>query len=253
MRRYFIHLAYNGSNYHGWQRQNNAHSVQAELEKCLSLKLNTSIDIMGCGRTDTGVHARNFYAHFDLEAILDAGQLPTLIAELNRFLPQDIVVYKIWEVPADIHARFDATERTYQYHIHQQKMVFGNDLSYFVYTKSDLDLMNEAAAILLEYSDFTSFSKLHSQTKTNLCVIKSAFWTKHEDQLVFEITADRFLRNMVRAIVGSLLEVGQGRRSLEDFKQLIEVRDRRAAGFSVPAHALFLHEIRYPEVIFKKY
>ncbi|MBZ0242739.1 MAG: tRNA pseudouridine(38-40) synthase TruA [Bacteroidales bacterium] len=253
MKRYFIHLAYNGSNYHGWQRQNNAHSVQAELEKCLSLKLSSSIDIMGCGRTDTGVHARNFYAHFDLETTLDVKHTPILIAELNRFLPRDIVIYDIWEVPAYAHARFDATERTYQYHVHQQKIVFGDELSYFVYTEPDLDKMNKAAAILLKYNDFTSFAKLHSQTKTNLCTIKSAFWTKRGEQLVFEITADRFLRNMVRAIVGTLLEVGQGRRDLENFRQLIESRDRNAAGYSVPAHALFLHQIRYPEDFFEKY
>ncbi|MDY0076403.1 MAG: tRNA pseudouridine(38-40) synthase TruA [Bacteroidales bacterium] len=253
MKRYFIHLAYNGSNYHGWQRQNNAHSVQAELEKCLSLKLSKPIDIMGCGRTDTGVHARNFYAHFDFETILDAEKTAVLVDELNRFLPKDIVIYNIWEVPNDSHARFDALERTYQYHIHDKKRVFGNTLSYFIFAKPDIDLMNQAASILLEYNDFTSFAKLHAQTKTNLCDIKSAFWTKHEDQLIFEITADRFLRNMVRAIVGSLLEVGQGRRSLANFRQLIESQNRNAAGFSVPAHALFLDEIRYPEVIFKKY
>ena len=250
MKRYFIHLAYNGSKYHGWQRQNNAHSVQAELEKCLSLKLNATIDIMGCGRTDTGVHARNFYAHFDFATAIDAEKLPDLIAELNRFLPQDIVIFNIREVHSEAHARFDALERTYQYHIHHQKMVFGNELSYYVYAEPILDLMNEAATILLEYKDFTSFAKLHSQTKTNLCSIKNASWTKHDGGLVFEITADRFLRNMVRAIVGSLLEVGQGRRNLDNFRQLIESRDRNAAGFSVPAHALFLHEIRYPEAIF---
>lgn len=252
MKRYFIHLAYNGSNYHGWQRQNNAHSVQAELEKCLSLKLRTTIDIMGCGRTDTGVHARNFYAHFDAENVIVTEQIPNLIAELNRFLPQDIVIYNMWEVSAEAHARFDAIQRTYHYHIHHQKMVFGNELSYFVYVEPQLDLMNQAASILLEYNDFTSFAKLHSQTKTNLCTIKSAVWKKYDSKLVFEITADRFLRNMVRAIVGSLLEVGQERRSLEQFRQVIESRDRNAAGFSVPAHALFLHEIRYPEAIFNK-
>jgi len=252
LKRYFIHLAYNGSNYHGWQRQKNAHSVQAELEKCLSLKLHTSIDIMGCGRTDTGVHARKFYAHFDLEKALDEKKIPTFVAALNNFLPQDIVVYKIWEVPSEAHARFDATERTYHYQIHHQKRVFGNELSYFIFVETDMDLMNKAAAILLEYNDFTSFAKLHSQTKTNLCTLKSAFWTKRDKQLVFEITADRFLRNMVRAIVGSLLEVGQGRRSLDDFRQLIESRNRSAAGYSVPAHALFLQEVRYPESIIKK-
>lgn len=252
MKRYFIHLAYNGSNYHGWQRQNNAHSVQAELEKCLSLKLRTTVDIMGCGRTDTGVHARNFYAHFDTETPIVNEQIPNLIDELNRFLPQDIVIYNIWEVSAEAHARFDAIERTYHYHIHHQKMVFGNELSYFVYVEPQLELMNQAAAILLEYNDFTSFAKLHSQTKTNLCTIKSAVWKKHDSKLVFEITADRFLRNMVRAIVGSLLEVGQERRSLEQFRQLIESRDRNAAGFSVPAQALFLDEILYPEAIFQK-
>lgn len=252
MKRYFIHLAYNGSNYHGWQRQNNAHSVQAELEKCLSLKLRTTIDIMGCGRTDTGVHARNFYAHFDTETPIVTEQIQNLIAELNRFLPQDIVIYNMWEVSAEAHARFDAIERTYHYHIHHQKMVFGNELSYFVYVEPQLELMNQAASILLEYNDFTSFAKLHSQTKTNLCTIKSALWIKHDSKLVFEITADRFLRNMVRAIVGSLLEVGQKRRSLEQFRQMIESRDRNAAGFSVPAHALFLHEILYPVALFNK-
>jgi tRNA pseudouridine38-40 synthase len=244
--RYFIHLTYKGTNYHGWQRQDNANSIQAELEKCLGIKLNAKIDIMGCGRTDTGVHAQNFYAHFDHETIFDEDNLQKLTADLNRFLPADIALFSIWKVSQDAHARFDAIERTYHYHIHQSKAVFKNELSYYIFGKLDVNEMNKAAGILLEYNDFTSFAKLHSQTKTNLCTIKAATWIEQADGLVFVITADRFLRNMVRAIVGSLLEVGQGKRTIDEFRQLIEAKNRNEAGYSVPAHALFLHDVKYP-------
>ncbi len=241
--RYFIKLAYDGTNFHGWQVQENAHTVQAELEQKLSLLLGRKIEVTGCGRTDTGVHAKEFYAHFDID------ELPIrpkdLIYKLNRFLTPDIAVYELFEVPDELHARFSAIARTYQYHMHYFKDPFAIRYSHFIPSKPHIGKMNEAAAYLLEYDDFTSFSKLHTQTYTNLCKIKEAFWEKNGHHLVFTITADRFLRNMVRAIVGTLLEIGKGDMEPDEIKKVIEAKDRGKAGVSVPAKGLFLEKIVY--------
>lgn len=243
MRRYFLHLAYNGTRYHGWQIQPNEVSVQEELEKCLSLKLGEKISITGCGRTDTGVHARNFYAHFDTEKeISNCGEF---VYRLNIFLPNDIVIYRCWEVDSDMHARFDATSRTYHYYITRSKNPFHTHDAYYYHGKLDVELMQKAANILFEYTDFTSFSKLHTQVKTNNCKIMESRFFEENDLLVFEIKADRFLRNMVRAVVGTLLEVGRGKLSLEQFRGVIENKNRCSAGTSMPAHALFLEDVTY--------
>ena len=241
MRRYFLHLAYNGSRYHGWQIQPEAISVQEELEKCLSLKLGEKISITGCG--DTGVHARNFYAHFDVEK--EISNCEELVHRLNIFLPNDIVIYRCWEVDNDLHARFDATSRTYHYYISRSKNPFHTYDAFYYHGKLDVVLMQEAANILFEYTDFTSFSKLHTQVKTNNCKIMEARFFEENDLLVFEIKADRFLRNMVRAVVGTLLEVGRGRLSIEQFRAVIENKNRCSAGTSMPAHALFLENVEY--------
>jgi tRNA pseudouridine38-40 synthase len=250
LNRYFIKLAYNGRNYHGWQSQQNAHSVQDELEKCLSFKLRENIKISGCGRTDTGVHAREYFAHFDSITHFDEKTKSDFINRLNIFLPSDIVVYDLYHVKNEANARFDALSRTYKYYISRKKNPFKNDTSLYVYGYLDLDAMTKATNLLFEYSDFTSFSKLHSQTNNNLCNILEAKWIDSDSMLVFEITANRFLRNMVRAITGTLLEVGQGKLSLDGFKNVIEARNRERAGFSVPAHALFLEKVIYPDDLF---
>ena len=243
MKRYFIHLAYNGANYCGWQVQPQSPSVQAELERCLSLKLGQPVGVTGCGRTDTGVHARCYYAHFDTdEAIPDCDELTF---RLNAFLPPDIVVYRIFEVPLDLHARFSALSRTYHYQITQTKNPFHQNDAYAFYGPLDVDLMQQAANSLFEYTDFTSFSKLHTQVTTNNCKIMEARWLELDGLLVFRIKADRFLRNMVRAIVGTLLEVGRGRMTLDGFRAVIEQKDRCSAGESVPAQGLFLQEVDY--------
>ncbi len=250
MKRYFIKLAYNGRNYHGWQSQQNAHSVQDELEKCLSLKLRESIKITGCGRTDAGVHAREYYAHFDSITHFDEKSKNDFINRLSIFLPLDIAVHDLYLVKNEANARFDALSRTYRYYITRKKDPFKNDTSFYVYGNMDLDAMTKAANLLFDYEDFTSFSKLHSQTNNNLCTIMEARWIDSESMLVFEITANRFLRNMVRAITGTLIEVGQGKLSLEGFKNVIEARNRERAGFSVPAQALFLEKVIYPDELF---
>lgn len=243
MKRYFLHLAYNGARYHGWQIQPDAISVQEELEKCLSLKLGENVSLTGCGRTDTGVHARNFYAHFDAEK--EIKDCSDFVYRLNIFLPADIVVYKCWEVSPDLHARFDAKSRTYHYYITQNKNPFHANDAFYYYGCLDVELMQKAANILFEYTDFTSFSKLHTQVKTNDCKIMEARFFEENDLLVFEIKADRFLRNMVRAVVGTLLEVGRGKLSLDQFRSVIENKNRCSAGTSMLAHALFLEEVEY--------
>ena len=244
MKRYLIHLAYNGANYCGWQIQPQSPSVQGELERCLGLKLGFAVSITGCGRTDTGVHARNYYAHFDVEGVIDDPK--ELAYRLNMFLPPDIVIYGIREVDAGFHARFDALSRTYHYYIAQEKNPFHQGDAYYLYGGLDVAKMQAAAAMLLEYSDFTSFSKLHTQVKTNNCNVTEAFWFEKDGLLVFHIKADRFLRNMVRAIVGTLLEVGRDKMGIEEFRGIIERKDRCAAGESVPAHGLFLEAVEYP-------
>ncbi len=249
MSRYFIHLSYDGSRYHGYQIQPHSDSVQQTLEQCLSLKLGQTISVTGCGRTDTGVHARNYYAHFDFENEIE--NLETLSDQLNAFLPEDIAVYRIWSVQPEAHARFDAVSRTYHYYITRIKNPFHIHDAFFLYGKLDVEKMQQAANILFEYKDFTSFSKVHTQVKTNNCKIMEARWLEQDGLLVFRIKADRFLRNMVRAIVGTLLEVGKERMTLEEFRSVIERKDRCEAGTSVPAHALFLEEVEYNPVILK--
>lgn len=215
------------------------------VEQCLSLKLGQAISITGCGRTDTGVHARNYYAHFDVEN--EIADTETLANQMNAFLPGDIVIYRIWQVRADMHARFDAVSRTYHYYITRTKSPFHTHDAFFLYGDLDIANMQKAANILFDYEDFTSFSKLHTQVKTNNCKIMESRWFEQNGLLVFRIKADRFLRNMVRAIVGTLLEVGKGRMTLEEFRAVIERKDRCEAGTSVPAHALVLEEVEYPK------
>ncbi len=245
MIRYFLKLAYKGTAYHGWQIQENAHTVQAEINEKISTLLGEKINVVGCGRTDTGVHAREFYAHFEVEKPIK-WKPADFVFKLNRFLPQDIAVYLLKEVPNDLHARFSATSRTYRYYFSQRKDPFSHDLSMEYTGHLNLVAMQEAASYLKNYTDFTSFSKLHTQTTTNNCSINEAFWTNENNYLIFSITADRFLRNMVRAIVGTLLEIGKGKMKATDIKAVIEARDRSRAGFSVPAQGLFLEQVSYP-------
>jgi len=248
MQRYFIYLAYNGKNYCGWQLQPNGISVQQMLEQSLGVLLQTPTPVTGAGRTDAGVHAQRMVAHFDT-AVPDLDTV-VLTERLNGILPQDIVIHRIVPVRQDAHARFDALSRTYRYFITYRKDPFGHELAYRLKKPLDVERMNEAARILFEYSDFTSFSKLHTDTKTNCCRILKAEWQQETDRLVFTIQADRFLRNMVRSIVGTLIETGNGKLSLEGFRAIIESKNRSQAGTSVPAHALFLTDIQYPETIF---
>lgn len=240
--RYFIHLAYNGTPYHGWQIQPNATSVQETLNNALSVLLQSDINLMGAGRTDTGVHAKEMYAHFDFEILLD---IPNLVHKLNSYLPKDIVIYDIIPVNDDAHSRFDATKRTYEYHIHQFKNPFLHQLSWYFNQPLDIALMNEAAKLLFNYTDFECFSKVNTDVNTFDCTIFEAYWKKEKDQLVFTITANRFLRNMVRSIVGTLVNVGLKKITLSDFKAIIESKNREKAGFSVPAYGLYLKEISY--------
>ena len=243
MHRYFIKLAYNGTNYHGWQLQNNAHTVQAEITEKLSLLLREDISIVGCGRTDTGVHARDFYAHFEVSELKFATR--DLIHKLNSFLPADIAIFDIYQVKPDLHARFSAVSRTYKYFIALNKDPFAENTSYHYVGKLDVENMNKACLSLIKYTDFTSFSKLHTQTATNNCKIQLAHFEYISDKLVFTIVADRFLRNMVRAIVGTLLEIGKGKLLPSDIDGIILDKDRSRAGFSVPAHGLFLNNVEY--------
>lgn len=241
--RFFITLSFDGTNYHGWQIQPNSDSVQQRLQKALSTLLRQPIEVVGAGRTDTGVHARMMVAHFDWEELIDGKQLAY---KLNKFLPQDIAVQEVRLVDEEKHARFSATSRTYHYFIHMRKDPFQQAYSWQVPFKLDFEKMNEAAKVLLEYKDFTSFSKVNTDTKTNLCDVKEAFWEEiAPDRWRFTITANRFLRNMVRAIVGTLVEVGRGRLSPEDVRRIIEAKDRCSAGESVPAKGLFLVDIKY--------
>lgn len=243
--RFFLHLAYKGTAYHGWQFQNNALSVQEVLERSLSMLLGEKTAVVGCGRTDTGVHASSFYAHFDFDQIL-LGDLNKLKCKLNAVLPEDVAIYKCIQVGEDDHARFSATARAYEYHLHFEKDPFNNQTSLYCIHQLDFDKMNTAAALLLEENDFTSFCKLHGGNKTNRCNVKHAYWKNFGNKACFYIKADRFLRNMVRSIVGTLLDVGTGKTSIEEFKQIINKRDRGAAGKSVAGNALFLTEINYP-------
>jgi tRNA pseudouridine38-40 synthase len=241
-------LSYAGTNYSGWQVQPNGISVQQVINEKMSLKLGEEIEVTGAGRTDTGVHAEFFVAHFDSHVKVS----DEFISEINSFLPSDIVFHNIQKVIPEAHARFSAISRTYQYRITRKKNPFLNDFSYYYHSQLDISEMNRAAAILKKVSDFTSFSKLHSSSKTNICKLTQAEWKEESDLLVFTISADRFLRNMVRAIVGTLMDVGKGKLSIKDFKDIIEHKNRSKASSSAQAKGLFLTHIEYPENIYVK-
>lgn len=252
--RYFIVLAYRGEPFHGWQRQPHDISVQQKLEEALSTVLRRQIAVTGAGRTDAGVNASHMVAHFDAE--IPAEKLATLPRALNSILGRDITVYSLHPVHPDAHARFDATARTYRYYYSQRRSPYSRELVWAAPPALDFDGMNRAAEILLATDDFTSFSKLHTDVKTNICHVSHARWTPvgaADAGIVpmgaegyFEITADRFLRNMVRAVVGTLVEVGRGRLTVDGFRRVIDLRDRCAAGTSMPAGPLFLHSVEYP-------
>ena len=253
--RYFLKLSYNGEKFHGWQSQPNAVGVQQKIEEALSIVTRLPISIVGAGRTDAGVHAREMYAHFDLpECIKDKGKL---LLSLNRLVGKDIAIEDIIHVSDDAHARFDAIERTYKYFVTFNKSPFIYPYSWHSPTPLNIDKMNEAASILTEIADFTSFAKLHSDAKTNICDVRYARWEISdnsngilpgllENGMIFTISADRFLRNMVRAVVGTLVEVGKDKLSIEQFKDIIAKKDRCSAGVSMPGQALFLWSVKYP-------
>lgn len=240
--RYFIKFSYNGTHYHGWQIQPNALSVQETLSKALSIVLNFDINLMGAGRTDTGVHAKEMFAHFDVEKLIDT---QSSIHKLNSYLPKDIAIHDIILVHDDAHARFDATKRTYEYHINIFKDVFLENLSWYYQKELDVHAMNHASKILLQHTDFKCFSKVNTDVNTFNCKIFEAYWKKENNKLIFTISADRFLRNMVRAIVGTLINVGLHKITTKDFNAIIENKNRNDAGFSVPAHGLYLTKIEY--------
>lgn len=236
-------LAYNGRNYHGWQIQENAHSVQQEIQAALSRILRYDVELTGCGRTDTGVHARDFKAHFDTES-----ELPdNLVFRLNSMLPADIGIKDCKVVPDSFHARFSAISRTYRYYIHQQKDPFLTDFSWLRHGEVSVADMNAAASLTLGTHEFRCFCKGEPPNDNYRCTVTSAFWTQTEKQLIFEVTANRFLRNMVRAMVGTLLETGTGKLTQEAFANLMQSGTRSDAGNSVPAHGLFLEAVTYPE------
>jgi len=243
--RYFIELAYDGTNYHGWQLQPNAVTVQELLNKGLSTLLRQPIETTGCGRTDTGVHAKEFFAHFDAGAA-DRKPLTVDKRALNAMLPHSIAVKRVFEVEPDAHARFDAAMRSYEYHIHFEKDPFLHTYSWLVRYRPNIELMNKAASILKDYTDFGCFSKSNTQVKTNNCKIVKAEWVQTLNGIAFNISADRFLRNMVRAIVGTLLIIGKGEMPPEGIRDIIESKDRSNAGMSVPACGLYLTEVKYP-------
>ncbi len=241
--RYFINLAYDGSRYHGWQIQPNGITVEGELERCLSVLLRQPVDIVGAGRTDAGVHARQMVAHFDIEKPIVAEDVAY---RLNRMLPPDIVVYEIKQVSDEMHARFSATSRTYHYYVSTKATPFNRQYTWIPHFSLDFELMNEAAALLLDHKDFACFCKSHTDVKTTLCDVTEAKWMQtSENEWYFRITANRFLRNMVRAVVGTLVEVGRHRMTLEQFQDVLDAKSRTQAGESMPGHALFLENVRY--------
>ena len=248
--RYFIELSYRGTNYHGWQIQENAHSVQAELNSALSTLLKEEIGTLGAGRTDTGVHAKYYVAHFDSNRT-DLEGNASFIYHLNQILPKDISVKSIRVVKPAAHARFDAISRTYNYIICREKDPFWRDLAWMYTGNLDVELMRQAKKRLFDYTDFTSFSKVGSDNKTSICSIVAAKWEEKDNLLIFSITADRFLRNMVRAIVGTLVEVGRNKITVDDFDKIIAAKDRSLASSSAPAEGLYLTGIDYPENVYQ--
>lgn len=247
MKRYFIYLSYNGANYCGWQTQPNGITVQESIEKALGIILRSPTPVLGAGRTDSGVHARMMVAHFDSAETLDK---EFVTEKLNRILPWEIAIHRLVEVKSEAHARFDATSRLYRYYVTTEKDPFQHPFKYKIGHQPDLDAMNTCAKLLFEYIDFTSFSKLHTDVKTNNCKIMQAEWMRQGNEYIFTIRANRFLRNMVRSIVGTLLEAGRGKLDAEDMRHIIEAKNRSKAGTSAPGHALFLEDITYPPEIF---
>lgn len=246
--RFFIEFSYAGTAYHGWQRQPNAESIQAYMEEAFSTLLKQQIPITAAGRTDAGVHAKLMVAHFD--AAISADSYNQLVFRLNQYLPHDIAIHKIYAVKADAHARFDALSRTYEYHLTTTKSPFSEGRSYSLYQPLDFELMNKAAALLLEYKDFECFSKAHTDVKTFLCEITYAQWTLSKTEAIFTISANRFLRNMVRAIVGTLIEIGLKKKNINELHQIIQSKNRSLAGYSVPAEGLYLTQINYPKSVY---
>lgn len=245
--RYFIEIAYNGKNYFGWQRQPSQISVQQVLEETLSTLLRSEIKVTGAGRTDTGVHAKQLFAHFDYNETEDERKF---LFRINSFLPKDISVKNIFKVRADAHARFDAIEREYEYLISIEKNPFLQDFAFQINNKPNIGLMNEAAEMLLHHKNFQCFSRSKTDVKTYNCTIAKAHWEAKNNRLIFTIAADRFLRNMVRAIVGTLLDVGYGKTSLEEFQRILDSKNREEAGASAPAHGLYLTKVVYPKNIY---
>lgn len=247
--RYFIELSYNGKNYHGWQVQPNASSIQQTINEAISTLLRQKISVVGAGRTDTGVHATEIFAHFDVPEEIDVQEI---VKRMNAFLPEDIVVKDVFPVHDDAHARFDAVSRSYEYRIWLGRNPFLIDTTWQLYNQVvSVDKMNDAASVLKNFSDFKCFSKSRTDVKTYYCKIESAVWKQDGQSLTFYITADRFLRNMVRAIVGTLIDVGSEKINKEDFINIIESKDRGKAGFSVPAQGLFLTKVEYPKEVLK--
>jgi tRNA pseudouridine38-40 synthase len=246
-RRYFLKLAYKGTGFHGWQIQANAYSVQEEVNRALSIVLRFPVETMGSGRTDTGVHARQQFLHFDAPPLKDKNDL---LKRMNSVLPREIAVYDVREVIPDAHARFSALSRSYVYYISLQKNPFEEGLSWQYFRPLDMERMNEAAGVLMEYRDFECFSKVKTEVNNFECEIKTAFWEQKEQHLIFHITSNRFLRGMVRAIVGTMVQVGEGKLDREGFRAVIESRKRGNAGVSVPPQGLYLSAVMYPEDIF---
>ncbi len=246
--RFFLEFSYAGTQYHGWQRQSNANSIQEEMENALSTLLNVSTNLVASGRTDAGVHASQMFAHFDSE--MNSEKHQNLVYQLNQFLPSDIAIISLKKVKFDAHARFDAISRTYEYHIKQFKTPFGNELYHLINQSLNIEAMNEGARILLEYEDFECFSKKNTDVKTFLCKITFAQWVYSDKGYTFTIKANRFLRNMVRSIVGTLLEIGLNKIGVEEIHKIIESKNRSLAGYSVPAQGLFLKKIEYPDNLF---
>ena len=244
--RYFIEIAYSGKKYFGWQRQPEQISVQQVLEETLSTFLRKELKLTGAGRTDTGVHAKQLFAHFDFDEIENKDEF---LFRMNSFLPKDISIKNIFEVKEDAHARFDAVEREYEYIISFEKDPFSQDFAYQINNRPNVDLMNQAAEMLLRHKDFQCFSRSKTDVKTYNCTINTAFWDVKNNRLIFTIAADRFLRNMVRAIVGTLLDVGYGKTTLEEFKVILNSKSREEAGASAPAHGLYLTKVVYPDNI----
>ena len=245
--KYFFEISYNGANYHGWQIQKNVISVQEVLTDGLTTFFKQEISIVGSGRTDAGVHARQQFFNVDIDVDFD---IESTIFKLNSFFPREISINAIRAVRSDVSARFNASSRSYEYHMHTFKKPFLDGLSYYFWNEINVNQMNKAAAILLTKTDFQAFSKVKTETNTFLCDITAAKWIQEEHLLVFHISANRFLRGMVRTVVGTLLDVGLGKTTLKEFEEIIESKDRRNAGRSVPACGLYLSTVEYPDDVF---